>query len=109
MNDQSQEQQKQKPVASHRAGTTEVAVWKRKNEHGTFFDVTHTRSYKNQNGEWKQSKSIPEDHLLKTAQLFEKAYGTIQDIREHDRKKYIAEQKEQAAQPQQSQGYSLEQ
>ena len=87
---------KQKPIASVRDGTTEIAIWKRKNEHGTFFDATHSRSYKDQNGDWQTSKSIPEDQLLKTGRLFEKAYGAIQEIREQDRQRYIEKQQQQA-------------
>lgn len=108
MNDQTPEQTKQKPIVSHRAGTTEVAVWMRKNEHGTFFDATHTRSYKDQNGNWQTSKSIPEDHLLKTAQLFEQAYQSIQSIRQRDRKQYIEQQQQQSAAPSQVPEHSLD-
>lgn len=99
-----QSQEKQKPLASHRAGTTEIAVWKRKNEHGTFYDVTHSRSYKDQNGDWQKSKSIPEQDLLKTAQLFEKAHNTILEDREQARTQYIAQQQQAAnAAPSQAQ------
>lgn len=99
MTDQTPQEAKQKPIATHRAGTSEIAIWKRETERGTFFDATHTRSYKDQNGDWQTAKSIPEDHLLKTAQLFEKAYNTIQDIKEQDRQRYVEQQQQRSAAP----------
>ncbi len=67
---------KERPVHKLRAGALEVAIWAREGEHGTFYSVTTSRSYK-QGDEWKQADSYGADDLLLLAKLLDQAHSWI--------------------------------
>ncbi len=68
--------QKDKPVHKLRAGALEVAIWAREGEHGPFYSVTMSRSYR-QGEEWKQADSYGADDLLLLAKLLDQAHTWI--------------------------------
>ncbi len=84
MSEQSKEQSR-RPIDKHRDGAIEVAIWKRETEKGFVFNTERTRSYVDQDGNWQKTSVIPERDLLKAARLDEKAYETIQMLREKER------------------------
>lgn len=93
----SNDTQPNRPVASHRDGAIEVAVWKQDNgERGASYNTERTRSFKDKDGNWQKTHVIPERDLLKAARLDEKAYESIQQIRQNEREKYIQQQKQAA-------------
>lgn len=83
MSDQSHEQSR--PIEKHHDGAIEVAIWRRDTEKGFVFNTERTRSYLDQDGNWQKTSVIPERDLLKAARLDEKAYETIQRLREKER------------------------
>jgi len=83
MSEQSKEQSR--PIDKHRDGAIEVAIWRRETEKGFVFNTERTRSYLDQDGNWQKTSVIPERDLLKAARLDEKAYETIQRLRETER------------------------
>jgi len=83
MSEQSNE--KTRPIDKHRDGAIEVAIWRRKTEKGFVFNTERSRSYLDQDGNWQKTSVIPERDLLKAARLDEKAYETIQMLRERER------------------------
>ncbi|MEL6171285.1 MAG: hypothetical protein AAFQ04_01705 [Pseudomonadota bacterium] len=95
--------QKNRPVASHRDGAVEIAIWMRETDKGPVFHTERTRSYQDQDGNWRKTHSIPERDLLKAARLDQKAYESIQQLREQERAKYIQQQKQAAPKVQQTQ------
>ena len=90
MSDQSQENNR--PVDSHRDGAVEVAIWRRETEKDPVFNTERTRSYKDQEGNWQKTHNIPERDLLKAARLDQRAYESIQQMRDQDRVKYVEQQ-----------------
>lgn len=83
-----------RPIDKHRDGALEVAIWKQEGEKGPFYTTERTRSYQDRNGDWQKSHSIPERDLLRAARLDQRAYETIQQIRNQDRAHYVERQKQ---------------
>lgn len=79
----SQEREEDKrPTMRHRDGLVEVAVWERKTDNGPVYNTERTRSYRDEDGKWKKTHSIPERDLLKAARLDQKAYESIARLRQ---------------------------
>jgi len=89
------DEQKNRPVESHRDGAVEVAIWRRDTEKGPVFNTERTRSYQDQEGNWRKTHSIPERDLLKAARLDQRAYESIQQMRDQERTAYVGRQSEQ--------------
>ena len=71
-----------RPKLRHRDGLVEVAIWEKQTEKGSVYNTERTRSYRDDNGAWRKSHSIPERDLLKAARLDEKAYESIARLRQ---------------------------
>lgn len=74
-----------RPIEKHRDGAIEVAIWRRETEKGFVFNTERSRSYLDKDGNWQKTNVIPERDLLKAARLDQKAYETIQNLRERGR------------------------
>lgn len=83
-----------RPIAKHRDGAIETAIWKRETDKGPAYNTERSRSYRDQDGNWQSTNVIPERDLLKAARLDQKAYETIQELRERDRAAYVERQSE---------------
>ncbi len=101
MSEQSNE--KARPIDKHRDGAIEVAIWRRETEKGFVFNTERSRSYLDKDGNWQKTNVIPERDLLKAARLDEKAYETIQTLREKERDE--AQTRSKGRERQRSQGY----
>ncbi|MEM5476030.1 hypothetical protein [Pacificibacter sp. AS14] len=88
-----------RPIDKHRDGALEVAIWKQESDKGPFYTSERTRAYQDNNGDWQKSHSIPERDLLRAARLDQKAYESIQKMRDQDRAQYIEHQKQPNTQP----------
>ena len=82
------------PVAKHRDGAVETAVWRRDTDKGPVFNTERTRSYQDKEGNWQKTHAIPERDLLKAARLDQKAYESIQQLRDQERANYVGQQTE---------------
>lgn len=51
------------PVQKFRSGAITAAVWEQTGAKGTFHNVTISRSYKDEDGNWKDSDSYGASHL----------------------------------------------
>ncbi|WP_300037220.1 hypothetical protein [uncultured Roseobacter sp.] len=96
MSEQKKHSQNKRPVKSHRDGVLETAIWRHETENGPVFNTERTRSYQDKEGKWRKTHSIPERDLLKAAKLDERAYESIQLMRQKEREKYIQRQKQEA-------------
>lgn len=88
-----------RPVQSHRDGAIEVTIWKQDGDKGPHYNTERTRSYRDKNGDWQKTHSIPERDLLRAARLDEKAYESIQAMRTKDRAHYVDQQRQANTQP----------
>lgn len=70
----SQDREKdRRPKLRHHDGLVEVAVCERETDKGLVYNTERTRSYRDEDGKWKKTHSIPERDLLKAARLDQKA------------------------------------
>ncbi|ALG91164.1 MULTISPECIES: hypothetical protein [Actibacterium] len=83
-----------KPVQTHRYGPIEVAIWQKDTDDGPVFNTERTRSYRDKDGSWQKSHSIPEKYLLTAARLDQKAFEAIQQIRDQEREKRLGRLRE---------------
>lgn len=74
--------EEKRPKLRHRDGLVEVAVWERETEKGPVYNTERSRSYRDDDGKWRKTHSIPERDLLKAARLDEKAYESIARLRQ---------------------------
>lgn len=71
-----------RPKVRHRDGLVEVAIWEKDTDEGLVYNTERTRSYRDEEGKWKKTHSIPERDLLKAARLDQKAYESIARLRQ---------------------------
>ncbi len=78
---------KKGPVYKQKSHGVEVAVWKRVHEDKTFYSVSATRSYRDSEGNWRNSNSFNlEDRDILTEYL-DRALQFAQDGVDADREK----------------------
>ena len=69
------------PVHTVRFGAVKAAVWENQTQHGPMFNVTVSRSYKDENGDWQESSSFGTDDLLTLAKALDQAHSWIHEHR----------------------------
>ena len=87
------EMEKREPVDKLYDGRLTAAIWENKGDNSKFYNVTLKYSYKDQEGKWRDTSSIPGNELLKAARLAELAYGSVQRLKDQDRAEYIEQQR----------------
>jgi hypothetical protein len=70
-------EEKQQPVHAVRLRNVRAAVWANRNEGGTYYTVTLSRSYRDQEGNWHTSESFGRDDLLLLAKVADVAHTWI--------------------------------
>lgn len=94
------DQQKQKPIETHRDGRLTAAIWANPGEHGPIYNVRVTYSYQDKNENWHDTPTIPANELLKAARLSEMAYASVARLKDQDRAAYAEQQRSSAEQAQ---------
>ena len=70
-----------KPVHTVRHRSIKAAFWKNETSNGPMYNVTVVRSYRDDNGDWKDSQSIGYDDLMNVAALMYEAHAYISSLR----------------------------
>jgi hypothetical protein len=69
----------QRPIQTFREGAVGASIWLKESESGTFFDVTFSRSYKNDDtGECGYARTFSQRHLEGLAKVSSQAYNWIE-------------------------------
>ena len=68
------------PVQTLRHRSLRATIWRNETEKGTMFNVTLSRGYKDDRGEWQDSGSFGYDHLGSLAALLLEAHGVITSL-----------------------------
>ena len=66
-----------KPIRIKAARGVHAKLWKNRNEHGEWYNVTISRVYKDDVGEFQDSDSFSRDDLLQVAFIAQKAFELI--------------------------------
>ena len=72
-----------KPAHKIRIGVLQVTIWKNQSDKGTWYSVTPSRSYK-QDDVWKETDSFGFDDLLAVAKLLDQAHTWIMRRQQSD-------------------------
>ena len=70
-----------KPVHTVRHRSIKATIWKNERSNGPMYNVTVARSYRDDNGEWKDTHSIGYDDLMNVAALMYEAHAHISALR----------------------------
>jgi hypothetical protein len=65
------------PVKTLRLGRIKAAVWENSSDQHTFFNVTFSRSYMDEEKKWHDSESFGRDDLLVLSKLADQAHTFI--------------------------------
>jgi hypothetical protein len=71
------EAEKRRPVFEARYGRLRASVWRQESEKGPWFNVTLSRSYKDDDGNWQNSSSFGTRDLLEVAKLCNEVHTWI--------------------------------
>ncbi len=76
-----------RPDDTIRDGALKATIWGRdyksdSGKTGRAFDVTIARSYKDRNGEWRETNQFSSNELLRVSRISEKALDRIDELRE---------------------------
>ena len=63
-----------------------AVIWKNEGEHGARYSVQLRRTYRTEDGEFKDADSVGRDELLVAAHALERAYDWINDAVERERR-----------------------
>jgi hypothetical protein len=66
-----------KPIAEVKSGKIVASIWRNETEKGTRHNVTFSRLYKTEEGQWKRSESFGRDDLLLLAKVADLAHSEI--------------------------------
>ena len=75
-----------KPVDEVRIGAVKAAIWRNETDNGSRFNVTFSRSYKDSEGEWKNTHSFRRDDLLVVAKAADQAHSRIFELQREEKK-----------------------
>lgn len=68
-----------------RDGALKASIWRNDGEKGPFYSASLSRTYRDQNGEPRETHSFAGNELLRVSELARKAYDRTQDLRRDDR------------------------
>ncbi len=74
-----------KPVDEVRIGAVKAAIWRNETDNGSRFNVTFSRSYKDSEGEWKNTHSFRRDDLLVVAKVADQAHSRIFELQREEK------------------------
>ncbi len=66
--------QKNQPIHTIRDGNIKLVIWKNTGEHGDYYSYDISRSYKNSQGEYQDTRSLGERDILRIGPLTLLAY-----------------------------------
>lgn len=68
------------PIETKRAGPIKATIWENQNDKGqTYHSVTITRTYRDGDGDWKETSQLFTEHLPMAQHVASQAYGFIHD------------------------------
>jgi hypothetical protein len=75
-----------KPAHKLRNGVLQVTIWRNSGEKGSWYSVTSSRSYKQDDDAWRETDSLNFDDLLSMAKLLDQAHTWIAQQQQADAK-----------------------
>ncbi len=73
------------PVDVIRDQNLKAAIWRNESEKGPFYATTFSRTYKDQDGQYRDTNSFVAGDLLRLSELARKTYDRTTELRREDR------------------------
>lgn len=73
-----------RPAEVIRDGNLKASIWRNEGENGASYATTIARTYKTEDGSYRESNSFAGTELLRVAELARKAYDRTNDLRRED-------------------------
>ena len=73
------------PAEVIRDGFLKASIWRNESEKGSYYATTFARTYRDEQGNYRDSHSYVGTDLLKLSELARAAYGRTNDLRREDR------------------------
>lgn len=93
-------QAKQRPVETLRDGLIRASIWERSSDKGSMFNTTLSRSYQDNEGNWKDTNSLRSRDNLPASELLRQSHSRINELKAER----AAQRSEQAQSRDQDQG-----
>lgn len=71
--------QRSRPAESLREGPLKAAIWRNEGQNGDYHTVTVARSYKDKDGNWRDTSSFRAQDMLGLSELARRAHHEVQD------------------------------
>ena len=84
--------EKNPPKDVLRDGNLKASIWRNEGENGAFLSTTFARTFKTENGEYKDTNSFNASELLRLSELARTAYARNRELRQQMNPKRAAEQ-----------------
>lgn len=82
---------KNRPVETLRDGSLKASIWENERENGSVHGVQFRKSYRDQEGQYRDTDSFTSNDLLRLSRLAEQSYDRIKAIREAARQQETKE------------------
>ena len=69
------------PIEEIRIGTVKAAIWKNDTKGGVYYNVTFSRLYRTDEGDWRESSSFGRHDLLALAKVADDAHTRVLELR----------------------------
>ena len=79
--------QKKAPVETLRESNLQSKVWENEHDKGVNYKTTFSRSYQDQEGQWRQTNSFGEKDLLPLSNLASRSHEAVRKLREQERER----------------------
>ncbi len=76
---------KQRPEITLADGNIKASIWKRESEKGSFYVTDFTKTYRDERGDYQNSRSFTGADLLKLSELSRQAYQQSRELYYRDR------------------------
>lgn len=86
--------ERNKPDHVVRDGSLKAAIWKNRSDDGSYYTVTLAKTYKDQDGNLRDTQSFYQSDLLRIAELGRETYGKIRDLRREQSRDHAADDRE---------------
>lgn len=73
--------QTNKPAATLSDYPYKATIWRNEGEKGPFFNVTFTKTFRDDNGDYRDTNSISSDDLLRVSELARGAHHKVNELR----------------------------
>ena len=88
------DEQKKTPVETLREANLNSKIWENQHDKGVNYNTTFSRSFQDQDGQWRQTSSFGENDLLRLSNLASRSHDAVRELREQQREATRASQRE---------------